>query len=169
MADIQHTPIRRVVTGHDSNNVAKVLIDGIATNSKSSRPGQLATLMWATDAMPADMPVGKNVEDMGARIMGTMPPVNGTRFSINEYPPDNVPRRHRTETIDYVIILSGAIDMELDNGATVSLKAGDVVIQRGTYHTWINRGSEICRIAFVLIDAKPLGIGEPVPREAMTP
>ena len=169
MTDIRHKPIRRVVTGHDQNNVAKVIIDDIATNAKSSRPGQLSTLMWCTDAMPADMPVGENVEDMGARILGTYPPVNGTRFMIAEYPPGNVPRRHRTETIDYIIILSGEIDMELDNGAMVTLKTGDVMIQRGTYHAWINRGPDVCRMAFVLIDAKPLGIGEPVPREALHP
>ena len=130
-----------MVTGHDENNVAKVIIDDIATNAKSSRPGQISTLMWCTDSMPCDMPVGEHAEDMGQRILGTYPPVNGTRFMIAEYPPGNVPRRHRTETIDYIIVLSGEIDMELDKGETVTLKTGDVMIQRGTYHAWINRGS----------------------------
>jgi quercetin dioxygenase-like cupin family protein len=169
MAEVQHDTIRRVITGHDENNVAKVIIDDVATNSKSSRPGQVSTLMWCTDSMPCDMPVGDHAEDMGQRILGTYPPVNGTRFMIAEYPPGNVPRRHRTETIDYIVVLSGEIDMELDNGETVALKTGDVMIQRGTYHAWINRGTQPCRMAFVLVDAKPLGIGEPLQREATHP
>ena len=68
---------------------------------------------------------------------------------------------HRTETIDYVIVISGEIDMDMDN-STVTLKAGDVMVQRGTNHAWINRGKERARLAFVLVDATPLGIGHPV-------
>ncbi|HZS63291.1 MAG TPA: cupin domain-containing protein [Xanthobacteraceae bacterium] len=153
-------PIRRVVTGHSPDGVAKVLIDAPATNVRSSRPGSASCLMWATDQMPADIAIGESIEDMGQRQLGTAPPANGTRFTINDIPPGRPGVRHRTETLDYAIVLSGEIDMELDD-TTVTLKAGDVVIQRGTYHSWINRGSETARIAFVLIDAKPLGIGEP--------
>ena len=156
-------PIRRIVTGHDAQNVAKVLSDGPATNQKRPAGGNVATLMWCTDAMPCDMPVGEGIEDMGARILGTPPPQNGTRFTINDIPPGNKAVMHRTETIDYVIVLKGEIDMEMDD-STVHLKAGDVMIQRGTNHAWANRGSETARIAFVLIDAKPLGIGHPVVR-----
>jgi len=68
---------------------------------------------------------------------------------------------HRTETIDYVIVLAGEIDMDMDD-STVRLKAGDVMVQRGTNHAWVNRGTAAARVAFVLIDAKPLGIGHPV-------
>ena len=68
---------------------------------------------------------------------------------------------HRTETVDYVLVLSGEIDMETDD-STISLKAGDILVQRGTNHAWVNRGTEPARVAFVLIDAKPLGIGHPV-------
>src|SRR5436309_13437268 len=73
-------PVRRVVTGHDANNVAKVLIDAPATNAKGTE-GR-STLMWITDQNPADMPVGEKIEDMGARIVGTPPPPNGTRFCV---------------------------------------------------------------------------------------
>ena len=69
---------------------------------------------------------------------------------------------HRTETIDYVIVLSGEIEMEMDDDTTIRLKAGDVLVQRGTNHAWINRGPEPARVAFVLIDATPLGVGHPV-------
>src|SRR5712692_5507451 len=106
--------IRRLVTGHDTKAVAKVLIDGPAGNKKFPRPGSVATLIWCTDEMPADISVGENVEDMGARILGTAPPANGTRFTVNDIPPGNTPIMHRTETLDYVIVLSGEIDMESD-------------------------------------------------------
>lgn len=159
------TPIRRVVTGHDKSGSAKVIIDGAAQNVRGgSSPGQFTTLMWATDSMPCTMPVGEDAPDMGALKLGTYPPVNGTRFMIAEYPPGNHPRMHRTETIDYIIVLDGKIDMELDEGRMVTISKGDVMIQRGTYHAWINKYDEVCRMAFVLIDAEPLGIGKPVPR-----
>ncbi len=163
-ANPAHTPVRRVVTGHDANNVAKVIIDGPATNQRQSRPGGVSTLLWSTDGIPADISVGEDIEDMGARMLGTPPPANGTRFTINEILPGRPGRMHRTETVDYAIILSGEIDMDMDD-STVKLKAGDVVIQRGTNHSWVNRGSETARIAFILIDAKPLGIGQPILRE----
>jgi len=156
-----HPPVRRVVTGHDSNQVAKVLIDGPAANRKVPSPGAVRTLIWATDAAPADIAVGEGVEDMGARNLGTAPPPNGTRFTVNEFPPGAAGNMHRTETIDYVIVISGEIDMDMDS-STVKLKAGDVMVQRGTNHAWVNRGTQTARVAFVLIDAKPLGIGHPV-------
>jgi quercetin dioxygenase-like cupin family protein len=165
--DPPHTPIRRVVTGHDANNVAKVIFDGPATNQRQSRPGSLSTLLWSTDATPADISVGEDVEDLGARMLGTPPPANGTRFTINEIPPGRPGRMHRTETVDYAIILSGEVDMDMDD-STVKLKAGDVVIQRGTNHAWVNRGTEPARIAFILIDAEPLGIGHPIVRDPPT-
>ena len=161
-------PVRRIVTGHDANGTAKAIIDGPAQNTRpGSSPGQFTTLMWCTDSMPTKMPIGEDAEDMGARILGTYPPVNGSRFMIAEYPPGNHPRMHRTETIDYIIVLDGEIDMEMDEGAMVTMKRGDVMIQRGTYHSWINRSAEVCRMAFVLMDAEPLGIGDPVPRGAI--
>ena len=159
MAD-KPQPIRRVVTGHDDRNIAKVIVDGPATNVRGNRPGQFTTMMWCTDSAPCSMPVGENAEDMGARKLGTYPPVAGTRFMIAEYPPNNSPTMHRTETIDYIIVLSGKIDMEMDEGKVVTLGPGEVMIQRGTNHAWINRYDEVCRMAFVLVDAQPLGFTE---------
>jgi quercetin dioxygenase-like cupin family protein len=154
-------PVRRVVTGHDDHQVAKVLIEGDASNTRSSQPGRFSTLVWSTDATPADIAVGADIEDLGARVLGTAPPYGGTRFTVNDIPPGARGAMHRTETLDYVIILSGELDMEMDD-STVTLKAGDVMVQRGTNHAWINRGIEYARVAFVLIDAKPLGIGHPL-------
>jgi quercetin dioxygenase-like cupin family protein len=156
-----YPPIRRVVTGHDGQQVARVLLDGPATNAKYPAPGIVSTLVWCTDRTPADIAVGEGVDDMGARVLGTAPPPNGTRFAVIDFPPGNRAIMHRTETIDYVVVISGEIDMDLDD-STVRLRAGDVMVQRGTNHAWVNRGRERARLAFVLIDATPLGIGHPV-------
>ena len=154
-------PIRRVVTGHDANGTAKILIDGPATNRRTSKSGGVSTLIWCSDRTPADISAGENAEDMGARTLGTSPPPNGTRFTVNDIPPGRIGPMHRTETIDYVIVLAGELEMQMDD-STVKLKAGDVLVQRGTNHAWINRGTGPARVAFILIDAKPLGIGHPV-------
>jgi uncharacterized cupin superfamily protein len=71
---------------------------------------------------------------------------------------------HRTETIDYIVMLDGEIDMDMDD-STVKLRAGDVMVQRGTNHAWVNRSKAPARMAIVLLDAKPLGIGHPRLRE----
>jgi len=163
MAETAHRfpPIRRVVTGHDRNNIAKVLMDGPATNAKPPRGGSISTLVWCSDSMPVDMAIGEQIEDMGARILGTAPPPNGTRFCVIDFPPDAPGTMHRTETVDYVLVLKGEIDMDMDD-STVKLRQGDILIQRGTNHSWVNRSGAHARLAFVLIDAKPLGIGHPV-------
>src|SRR5215475_2631681 len=153
-------PIHRVITGHDRKNVAKVIREGEATNTKNPRPGVCSTLMWSTDSMPADIAVGEDVEDMGARILGTAPPENGTRFILMEFAPGIASEMHRTETIDYIVMLSGEIEMDMDD-STVRLKAGDIMVQRGTNHAWVNRSNAPARLAIVLLDAKPLGIGHP--------
>jgi quercetin dioxygenase-like cupin family protein len=152
--------IRRIVTGHDGT-VAKTLIDSAASNAKYPSPGTVSTLIWSTDKAPAAIPAGLDAEDMGARIMGTAPPPNGTRFAVIDFPPGNAPHMHRTETIDYVIVLEGEIEMDMDD-STVKMKAGDIMVQRGTNHAWANRSASRARVAFVLIDAEPLGIGKPV-------
>ena len=152
--------IRRVITGHDGKNVAKVIREGPAANTKTPREGVSSTLMWCTDAMPADIAVGEDAQDMGARILGTAPPANGSRFIVMEFSPGIASEMHRTETIDYIVVLEGEIDMDMDD-SSVKLRAGDVMVQRGTNHAWVNRGSAPARLAIVLLDAKPLGIGHP--------
>jgi quercetin dioxygenase-like cupin family protein len=77
-------------------------------------------------------------------------------FRVVRYQPGVTPRNHRTDSIDYAVVISGTIDMELDDGVVVKLKAGDVLVQRGTMHNWVNRGTEDCVIAFVLISATPV-------------
>src|SRR6201987_4849156 len=151
--------IRRVVTGHDASGHAGVKIDEIAKTLVSSRPGATASVVWTTQGFPVD---NTGEEDAGLRKTGTTLD-NGTVFRILELVPGVPPRNHRTDSIDYAVVMSGEVDMELDD-AKVHLKAGDVLVQRGTIHNWVNRGSEPCLIAFVLIAAKPVTVGGKVLR-----
>lgn len=147
--------IRRVVTGHDENGKAIVVDDAISPNTPGRRPGTEATVVWATEGFPVS---NDGYNDISPDQWDTTHP-GGTVFRILLLEPGNTPRMHRTDSIDYAIIMSGEIDMELDDGDTTHLKAGDVVVQRGTNHNWLNRGTEPCVIAFVLIDAKPVEVG----------
>jgi quercetin dioxygenase-like cupin family protein len=145
--------VRRVVTGHDSDGRAVVTIDEVSQNLRSARPLATACVVWTSEGFPID---NTSEADEGLRETGTTHD-NGTVFRILELMPGNSPRVHRTDSLDYAVIMSGEIDMELD-GSTTHLKAGDVVVQRGTVHNWVNRGTEPCVIAFVLIAAKPVEI-----------
>src|SRR5499425_2208512 len=145
---------RRVVTGHDAAGRAVVKIDEVPKNLVSGRPGATSCVVWTTEGFPVD---NDGEEDQGLRKCGTTID-NGTVFRILELAPGVSPRNHRTDSIDYAVVMSGEIDMELD-GSIVHLKAGDVLVQRGTIHNWVNRGSEPCVIAFVLIAAKSVTAG----------
>lgn len=147
-------PIRRVVTGHDKAGKAIVLFDEISKTAISRRPGQTGCVVWTTEGFPVN---NDGSADDGAREVQTGLP-NGTILRVNKFDPGVTPRMHRTDTIDYAIVMSGAIDMTLDDGLVVPLKAGDVLVQRGTIHNWINNHDEPCIIAFILIDAKPVEI-----------
>jgi mannose-6-phosphate isomerase-like protein (cupin superfamily) len=174
------SPIRRVVTGKDAAGKAIAIIDSVAgAVHRREETGVTNTLLWVTDSSPADL---SNREDAASRKIGVAPPPGGTIFRVVEFAPEREikadhptrlrifqgmglapegesrekprdPSMHRTRTIDYALVLSGEIDMLLDD-SDVHLKAGDVVVQRGTNHAWVNRGSVPCQVAFILIDAK---------------
>ena len=141
--------VRRVVTGHDASGKAVVLIDETSNNVRSARPGHEAAVIWTTQGYPVDN--DGDEDSQGGAPSGTI--ANGSVFRIIEYGPGVAPRLHRTDSIDYAVVMSGEIDMTLDD-ETVHLKAGDVIVQRGTIHDWVNNGTEPCVIAFVLIGAK---------------
>jgi mannose-6-phosphate isomerase-like protein (cupin superfamily) len=143
--------VRRVVTGHDQNGRAIVSIDEVARNVISRRPNHASCVIWSTGEFPTDCDA---MEDGGTRPVATTDP-NGTVFRLVEYGPGVAPRNHRTESIDYAIVMSGEIDMDLD-GTKVHLKAGDVLVQRATIHNWSNPGTVPCVVAFVLVAAKPV-------------
>lgn len=173
-------PIRRVVTGKDSSGKAIVLIDAPASNVRVRKEtGAAATFLWLSESVPAEI---SHTTDVAAGRGGIAPPPNGTVFRVVEFAPEHEitgdyemrlrltrelglapegpapdrprdPGMHRTRTLDYAIVLTGEIDMLLDD-SEVHLSAGDVVVQQGTNHAWVNRGTAPCRVAFVLIDAK---------------
>ena len=143
--------IRRVVTGHDKNGRAVVSIDESVKNVAQARPGAEAAAIWTSEGFPVD---NDGSADASTRKVGTTL-ANGTVFRVVSFGPGVSPRNHRTDSIDYAVVLSGEIDMELDD-QLVHLGAGDVLVQRGTIHNWVNRSNAPCVIAFVLIDAKPI-------------
>lgn len=161
-------PVRRVITGHDVTQAAIVIRDDIATNTRSSRPLSASTLVWSTDAMPVPMPAGEDIEDMGARKIGSQPPPSGTRFIVMDFLPGAAGAMHRTDTIDFIVVIEGEIDMDMDR-STVTLKAGDAMVQRGTFHAWVNRSKARARIAITLVDGERLAIGAPVERGRYAP
>ena len=176
--------IRRVVTGHDKSGKAVILSDGAVpvVHSNPMRPGQLSYEVWKTSAMPIPLPADEPEPTGGKRQLH--PVANGTVFRISEVPPESDairnltpeaaraafaasnageastwgrggrhPLMHRTETVDYAVVLEGEITLLLDVGE-VMLKAGDVVIQRGTNHAWRNHTSKPTRMLYVLMDGK---------------
>jgi quercetin dioxygenase-like cupin family protein len=146
--------VRRVITGHDASGRAVVKIDEVSTNVFSGRPGATACNVWTTDVSPAN---NDGAADEGLRKVGTTLK-GGTIFRIIEFAPGVAPRNHRTDSIDYIVVMAGEIDMELD-GSVVHLRAGDVMVQRGTIHNWVNRGTAPCVLAVVLVDAKSVEAG----------
>ena len=167
--------IRRVVTGLDDRNHSVVLFDS-QMPLRAVGPGIVATNFWITD----DYPPSLTKQDPSGRQIGTAPPDNGTKFRVVEFasldaageaklPPEMIekgitnspakgipvkhPLMHRTRSLDYAVILSGEIDMLLDD-TSVHLKQGDVIVQQATNHAWVNRGTQPCRILFVLLDSK---------------
>ena len=169
--------LRRVVTGHDASGKAVVVFDGAAPNVVVRQAtGLTSSLVWTTEESPADV---SGSADRALREIGVAPPARGSVFRVVDFPPaegravdnsamlremglaegknrDAAARSalmHRTRSIDYAVVISGEIDMLLDD-SEVHLRAGDVLVQRGTIHAWVNRGKAACRIAFVLIDAE---------------
>jgi quercetin dioxygenase-like cupin family protein len=143
--------VRRIITGHDQSGKAIAKIDEVVTNIREGRPGAHAHAIWTTEGFPAS---NDTREDAGARPVQTTLP-GGTIFRVIEFKPGVQARNHRTDSIDYIVCMAGEIDMDLD-GTVVRLKAGDVMVQRGTIHNWINNGKESCILAVILIDAKPV-------------
>ncbi len=173
-------PIRRVVTGDDAQGVSSIVEDGPspAVRLVPERPGYRVTNLWCTGASPAPV----HAPDRIAAHQGVAPPSGGTVLRIIDFPPEpqdpqalermlnatfdtmyrdaqHVPKvgqhpgMHRTATVDYALVLEGELVAIMDSGET-TLRAGDVLIQRGTNHAWANRSGQAARVAFILVDGK---------------
>jgi mannose-6-phosphate isomerase-like protein (cupin superfamily) len=171
--------IRRFVTGHNAAGTAIVMINDHAPNATEIKgwPGLGVTEIWVTDEMPVD---NHGAKDRSLRPMRHDPTPSGTIFRVVEIPPEGAnkidpevafghlgstnkpsatdsakhPTMHKTNSIDYLVVISGSMHMLMEEGE-VELHAGDCIVQRGTNHAWVNRSGKPCLLAAVLIDAKP--------------
>jgi quercetin dioxygenase-like cupin family protein len=155
-AEIERMPTipRRVVTGHNASGSSVFTSDDPVPAAHTTPGGTLFYALWATDAAPAPIgtdPAGTVPPDPATGPVSVPPTRNGTKIRINELPPGAVSPMHRTQTVDYGIVLDGEVVLVLDDSETV-LRAGDVVVQRGTSHRWENRSGAPARVAFILID-----------------
>ena len=172
--------VRRVLTGHDAQGRSTFIADGPAPNVKemSAMPGLALTDLWETTGAPAS---NAGDADAAERPVHLEPPKNGTILRIVEFPPDSAwrnrtdgkdgfqsigashaqdrhsadPMMHKTSTVDYIIVLKGEIYAIMETGEKL-LRAGDILVQRGTNHSWSVRTSEPCIVAAVLVSAKPV-------------
>jgi uncharacterized cupin superfamily protein len=150
--------VRRIVTGHNSSGIAVVKTDELVPGVTRGIAGIVGCELWSTDQMPVDNSVAADAAQRAGFVKHKIPNYvgtgGGTTFRIDEIAPGAARFTHRTETLDYCIQLSGEVDCELEGGEVVHLKAGDVFINRGGLHTWVNKGSVPSVGAAVMIDAK---------------
>ena len=144
------TAPRRVVTGHDPQGNSVFVLDGPPPVVRTAPDGAYFFELWNTDAVPA--PIAPTEPEPTERDLTVPPAPGGTKIRINEFPPGVVSPTHRTETVDYGIVLDGEVVLVLDHEQETVLKAGDVVVQRGTDHRWENRSDRVARMAFILVD-----------------
>lgn len=179
-------PVRRIVTGHTADGRSVVISDGVADAVAENKdwPGRGITFLWKSDTAPADN------QAPASSPLSILPNSVGSTFIISQIPPEaeigamdgtrqarladptaragkgliqrdtrRHPGMHATDTLDYIVLLAGEMTMLLDEGEVV-LRPFDVLIQRGTNHAWINRGSQTAVMATVVIAAEPLGDAE---------
>ena len=174
-APVKTGEFRRIVTRLDAAGRAVVMSDSKVPMMATRSPNGVGEV-WVTQKTPAELSF---TEDLAHTKVGIQPPRNGTVFRVVDFPPtteaiDKLPidtvmkivgadapkkglppkhsMMHRTRSIDYAIVLSGEIEMMLDD-ETVKLKAGDVIVQQATNHAWINRTKDYARVAFILMDS----------------
>ena len=142
--------IRRVVTGFDDNGNAVVQHDDVLEGVSPSDRVAVGNI-WTTDDFP--MPVDSR-NDRGTVKIPREPPPRHSVFRVVKFDPGYPRNMHITKSIDYAVVISGEIDMELDDGVMVHFKAGDVLVQQATIHGWENNGTEPCVIAFAMISTE---------------
>ena len=175
-----NSKVRRIVTGYDAGGRSTIVEDApaAAVRTVAERPGYFSANIWRTTSAPVDIHEDSSIE----QHEGIAPPANGTLLRVIEIPPQPAdpeerarqaqatfqamfrdadqstgqtihPGMHQTDTVDYAIILEGEMYAVLEEGETL-MRAGDILIQRGTNHAWSNRSDKPCRVAFILIDGR---------------
>lgn len=169
---------RRIITEDDAQGRSRIVDDEIPRNTRTvaERPGYRVANIWRMCESPGDVSAPDSILDH----VGVMPPANGNVIRVIDYPPDPAdqaalramqdatfgsmfndaqrdgqqhvhPGMHRTDTVDYAIVMQGEMVAIMDDGET-TMRAGDILIQRGTNHAWANRSGKPARIIFVLVD-----------------
>ena len=152
MAVADLPPIRRVVTGHDQAGRAIVRADEEFVTERIPGGDAAFALIWTTETVPAD----NNDETDGRQRDAGLTLHSGSVIRVVDMVPGGASPMHRTNSIDYGVVLSGEVELELDDGSKTLLGPGTIIVQRGTMHMWRNPSPiETCRIAFILIEAKP--------------
>jgi quercetin dioxygenase-like cupin family protein len=155
------------VTGHDEAGRGRVVSDGPGPASRSVPDGASFHDMWTTSASPAPIAAAEPEPIRQGEVLG--PPAEGTRVRIVDMPPGARSPMHRTESVDYGVVLTGEVTLVLDDGSVTTVGPGDLVVQRGTDHAWENRGEDWTRILFVLIGGRfEDGLRAQLPDDAVT-
>jgi quercetin dioxygenase-like cupin family protein len=147
--------VRRIVTGHRGDGLAIIKSDSIVEPQPVPSGDAAFAKLWVTQTSPAD----NTDERDGATLASGLSCMDGSVLRIVDFQPGKISPMHKTNSVDYGIVLFGDMEMRLDSGEATRLKPGDIVVQRGTKHAWANVGAGVARMAFVLIDALPLGDG----------
>ena len=145
-------PPRRIVTGHSADGRGRVVNDGPPPAARIAPDGATFHDMWLTTASPTPIPANEAEPIRAGEPLG--PPSAGTRVRIVDMPPGARSPMHRTESVDYGVVLEGEITLLLDDGSATTVGAGELVVQRGTDHAWENRSGAWTRILFVLVGGR---------------
>jgi quercetin dioxygenase-like cupin family protein len=158
--DLTNERVRRVVCGHDQQGRAVIDADEWLSGSElaedSGRPDVTFFHLWATREMPVDLSEDAAQTQRLGSVETTVGSGSGSVLRLGVLAPGTRSPMHRTESLDYGLVLEGECDMELDGGEVTTVRAGDVIIQRGTSHRWHNRSDAPVRFAWILLDAVPV-------------
>jgi quercetin dioxygenase-like cupin family protein len=146
---------RRIVTAHDAEGLSVVRSDDVLTPTLIDSGDAAFQLVWTTQTVPVDLNA-----DVDGPIPAGKTLTGGSVIRIVDMLPGKSSPMHRSYSIDYGVVLSGQLELVLDGGEVVPLKAGDIVVQRATNHLWRNPSADaVCRIAFILIESTPIIVG----------
>jgi quercetin dioxygenase-like cupin family protein len=149
LSDSGLPPVQRLVTGHDANGRAVFKSEDVTPTKMVPSGDASFLLVWTTDTVPAD-----NNDETDGRDRDAGVTLNrGSVIRIVDMLPGKQSPMHRTNSIDYGIVMEGEIELELDDGAKRTVRQGGIIVQRGTNHLWRNTSDKVCRIAFILIEA----------------
>jgi quercetin dioxygenase-like cupin family protein len=162
LSDSGLPPIQRVVTGHNANGRAVFKSEDVTPTKLIPSGDASFLLVWTTETVPAD----NNDETDGRSRDAGLTLNQGSVIRVVDMLPGMASPMHRTNSVDYGIVLKGEIELELEDGAKRTVREGGIIIQRGTNHLWRNVTDAPTRIAFILIEAPAyLHDGEPLPED----